>query len=223
MGTRVDQKDFENFAMNKRSYAESRQDLFALYVLGAKTGGYFVDFGAGDGVTGSNSYLLEKNYQWRGIVCEPCRYRHATLTSARKCSIDFDCVYTSTGKTIQFLEAEDKNLSTITTYVGSDSWKEKRLAGASTYPVTTISLNDLLDKHQAPSHIDYLSMDTEGSEFHILCNYDFSRSISVLTIEHNNNAYRQGIFDLMRQRGYKRVLESICPWDDWYVHQTLLE
>lgn len=218
----LDSAQFERYAASKTSFAEAKQDLFALYVLKEKREGYFVDFGAGDGVAGSNSYLLERDFQWHGVVCEPCRSRHAALQSNRRCAIDLQCVYTSTGKSVEFLEAQDNNLSTISSYVSSDSWKEKRIAGSITYPVTTISLNDLLDTHGAPSTIDYLSMDTEGSEFHILCNYNFSRTISVITVEHNNNAYRQGIFDLLRQRGYHRVLESSCPWDDWYVHETVL-
>jgi len=218
----IDPAQFERYSTAKTSFAESRQDLFALFILKEKLGGYFVDFGAGDGIAASNSYLLEKDYKWRGIVCEPCRSRHSSLQANRTCSIDLRCVYTSTGKTLEFLEAEDNNLSTIGSYVNTDSWKEKRLAGATTYPVTSVSLNDLLEAHDAPPTIDYLSMDTEGSEFHILCNYDFSREISVITVEHNNNVYRQGIFDLLRERGYQRVLESVCPWDDWYVRDSLL-
>jgi FkbM family methyltransferase len=222
MSARIDAEDFKSFARSHTSYAESHQDLFALYLLGNKKEGYFVDFGAGDGVTGSNSYLLEKNYQWSGIVCEPCRSRHAVLQANRQCSIDLRCVYTSTGKQVEFLEAQDNNLSTISAYVSSDKWKEKRLESPKSYQVETVSLGDLLSSHNAPQKIDYLSLDTEGSEFHILCNYDFSREISIITVEHNNNAYRSGIFGLLTQRGYERVLEGYCAWDDWYALKTIL-
>ncbi len=222
MTPRIDAQEFKSFALSHTSYAESHQDLFAQYILGNKRGGYFVDFGAGDGVTGSNSYLLEKDYQWRGIVCEPCRSRHKILRANRHCSIDLRCVYTSSGKHVEFLEALDNNLSTISAYVSSDKWKEKRLESPTSYPVETISLNDLLSYHNAPPTIDYLSLDTEGSEFHILCNYDFSRPISVITVEHNNNAYRSGICDLLMQRGYERVLEGYCAWDDWYALKSIL-
>ena len=38
----------------------------------------------------------------------------------------------------------------------------------STYTVQTISLLDLLDQHGAPREIDFLSIDTEGSEIPII-------------------------------------------------------
>lgn len=213
----LDLAAFETYCHAKKSFSEAKQDLFVQYVLHDKHGGFFVDFGAAGGVVGSNSYLLETTFGWDGIVCEPCRAHHKSLRENRTCHIDFECVYTSTGKTVVFVEPSDPNLATIDSYVGSDKWKETRLKHCTKYPVQTVSLHDLLERYNAPNEIDYLSLDTEGSEFHILCNYDFSRTIKVLTIEHNNNAYRQGIFDLMTERGYERIEQSICSWDDWYV------
>ena len=41
------------------------------------------------------------------------------------------------------------------------------------YEVTTLTLLELLQKYDAPKVIDYLSIDTEGSEFDILEAFDF--------------------------------------------------
>ena len=49
------------------------QDLWALYEMDGKTGGYFVEFGATNGITMSNSHLLEHHHGWQGIVAEPNR------------------------------------------------------------------------------------------------------------------------------------------------------
>ena len=43
------------------------QDLYAMHHYKHKRGGVFVDIGASDGVTWSNSYLLERCLGWRGI------------------------------------------------------------------------------------------------------------------------------------------------------------
>ena len=86
------------------------------------------------------------------------------------------------------------------------------------YEVQTISLNDLLRKYQAPKYIDYLSIDTEGSEYEILNAFDFSEySIGIITVEHNYSPKREMIFALLTSQGYKRKYENISNFDDWYV------
>src|ERR1017187_1984592 len=50
------------------SKSQLRQDLMVLSELDFKRGGYFVEFGATNGVTLSNTYLLEKEYGWTGIL-----------------------------------------------------------------------------------------------------------------------------------------------------------
>src|SRR5205085_1248726 len=50
--------------------AQLFQDAFALAVTGELRNGFFVEFGAMNGITMSNSYLLETVYGWSGIVAE---------------------------------------------------------------------------------------------------------------------------------------------------------
>ena len=49
----------------KESKSQIRQDLFVLNELNFKTSGFFVDFGATDGIEFNNSFLLEKNITGR--------------------------------------------------------------------------------------------------------------------------------------------------------------
>ncbi|MEA2989895.1 MAG: hypothetical protein QOG83_2606 [Alphaproteobacteria bacterium] len=42
-----------------------------LHETGRKTSGYFVEFGATDGSNLSNTYLLERDFGWHGILAEP--------------------------------------------------------------------------------------------------------------------------------------------------------
>jgi hypothetical protein len=79
-------------------------------------------------------------------------------------------------------------------------------------------LNDLLRKYNSPKHIDYLSIDTEGSEFEILKALDFNEfSFGVITVEHNFTDSRDNLYDLLSSNGYKRVFEEISGVDDWYI------
>ena len=86
------------------------------------------------------------------------------------------------------------------------------------YEVKTISLIDMLRKHHAPRHIDYLSIDTEGSEYEILKTFDFrAYTFSVITCEHNFTANRDKIRRLLCENGYVNVLTNISSFDDWFV------
>lgn len=202
----------------KLSNSQLRQDLFALSVTGFKHGGFFVEFGAADGVRLSNTYLCETAFGWKGILAEPARSWHANLLKNRKVSIDTRCVWTESGSHLQFTEADNAELSTITAFSKSDAHREARKRSRE-YTVDTVKLNDLLMEHDAPANIDYLSIDTEGSEFKILETIDFKRySFGVITCEHNHAENRRNVFDLLSARGYRRVFEEFSSFDDWYVN-----
>ena len=207
-----------NGAKAENLKAQIGQDVFALFTLNWKRGGYFVEFGATNGVDLSNSYLLEKDFGWSGILAEPAKVWHQDLKMNRSAALDFDCVWTETGKTLNFTVSKDAEYSTISDYVNSDAHSSAR-AGGSQYPVTTVSLNDLLQRHNAPRHIDYLSVDTEGSEYEILEQFDFQRySVSVITCEHNFSNQREKIHQLLSRNGFSRVYEGISRWDDWFIN-----
>ena len=197
--------------------AQIFQDLFVLFMTNEKRGGYFVEFGATNGVTLSNSYLLEKSFGWNGILAEPARCWHAELRANRNCKIETNCVWGKSSERLEFNEVSAQELSTINVFSESDGRSLERKNG-NVYLVETISLNELLEKHNAPYEIDYLSVDTEGSELTILSNFDFSKyKIHIITVEHNFTKEREKIHDLLRVNGYKRVLEKFSNWDDWYV------
>ena len=88
--------------------------------------------------------------------------------------------------------------------------------------VNTISLIALLKKYNAPKEIDYLSVDTEGSELDILSAFDFNEyRFNCITIEHNFTENREKLKFLLEQNGYKRVFEHLSKWDDWYIAESL--
>jgi len=202
------------------THSQAGQDLFVLSQIGAKREGYFVEFGATQGVNISNSYFFESHLGWNGIVAEPARMWHRELRRNRKCHVETRCVWSASGATLRFSEAAE--LSTVSDYVDSDFLAASR-RGKESYEVRTISLNDLLEEYRAPRIIDYLSIDTEGSEFEILNAFDFERrTFAVITCEHNHTPQREKIHQLLTAKGYRRIMEAVSKADDWYVHPDAL-
>jgi FkbM family methyltransferase len=195
-------------------------DLFVLAEMDFKENGYFVEFGASDGISSSNTYLLETKFAWNGILAEPSLFFIDKLRQNRpNASVVEKAVWKLSDEALVFNETNNKDFSTIDLFSNSD-WIGNaggRLNGAK-YEVCSISLNDLLAHNGAPREIDYLSIDTEGSEIEILNAFDFSNCrISVITVEHNESSSREIIFDLLSSKGYTRKLVEFSKQDDWYV------
>lgn len=199
------------------SRAQHLQDLWAAFELNSRRNGYFIEFGAMDGVFWSNSYGLEKQLGWNGIVSEPARIWHPAINNNRDCAVDRRCVWTKTGETIRFNQTPLTGLSTIDSYSESDRHAHHRVDGKR-YDVETVSLTDLLDFWKAPRRIDYLSIDTEGSELDILKAFDWdSYEIRLISVEHNRSEKREQLFALLSAKGYRRKFEAFSGNDDWYV------
>jgi len=202
------------------SRSQLNQDLFVIAMLDFKKQGFFVEFGATDGITLSNTYLLETQFNWSGLLVEPALNWHEALKRNRPDSmLDMRCVWSHSGEEITFMEASDKELSTIYSFSKSDKHQRRNIRQ---YKVETISLNDLFMAYEAPSHIDFLSIDTEGSEFEILNSLDFDKyTFSIIVCEHNFTSKREDIYHLLTSNGYVRTLKNISDFDDWYISKNL--
>ena len=182
--------------------------------------GYFVEFGAADGVALSNTFVLEKQFGWNGILCEPGTNWSKSLEANRDCIIDTRCVYSVSGESVSFSENYLGELSSITEFAipRKQGILKRTLAS---YQVETVSLKDLLDFHKAPKHIEFLSIDTEGSEFEILNGFDFQAyTFGAICVEHNFGPTRELISSLLTKNGYVQIHSDLSEFDDWYIHPT---
>jgi FkbM family methyltransferase len=203
-----------------KSKADMGQDLFVLAETGIKRGGYFVEFGAADGIHGSNTWLLESEFGWTGILAEPASIWQASLSRNRTANIEPRCVWATSGELLRFDQTTVPELSTVSGFRDQDGHGKRRKIARS-YGVKSISLLDLLEKYGAPSEIDYLSLDTEGSELSILESFDFDRyTFAVISCEHNFSATRESVHALLCAKGYVRKFERYSRFDDFYVRAT---
>jgi hypothetical protein len=86
--------------------------------------------------------------------------------------------------------------------------------------VDTISLNDVILKYFKGTQIDYLSVDTEGSELLILENFSFEKyAPKIVTVEHNFSDSQSELDDLLTKNNYRRYFKDFTQFDAWYVRQ----
>jgi FkbM family methyltransferase len=216
-------EEFKEFINENEHLQKSqiKQDLFVLFITKMKRDGFFVEFGACDGVELSNTLTLEKDFNWKGILVEPSISWHDELFKNRSCHIDKRAVWIESNNELDFVEVEGfKTLSGIDTDLFKSNYTELREGvNNKRFKVKTITLKDLLIEYNAPKQIDYLSIDTEGTEFDIISNFDFNKyDIKIITVEHYfNDEESNKIYDYLKHFNYERVLTELSGQDDWYV------
>ena len=193
----------------KLSHSQIYQDIFVYFFSNLKTNGYFVEIGAADGITISNTYLLEKKFYWDGIICEPNPIHKFSNLTNRNAVLDTNII-------------DYKDFNNKYFYMNDDTFNSsinKKKNYIKKIYLKTISLNSLLKKYNSPKNIDYISIDTEGNEYSILRNFNFKKyNVKIFTIEHNfNNSKRSNILNIMNKNNYIRVFQKLSYMDDWYI------
>ena len=218
--------NFYNFLLNHRSISRSQlfQDLFVLFIHEMKTHGTFLEFGATNGIELSNSLILEREFSWTGVLVEPSPQWHPDLSTNRPDAVVLDsCVFTETGRQLDFFVSDAGVLSTLDEFRESDASTmpgNAKVRNKSGYhcKVETISLNDVMLRYFNGGSIDFMSVDTEGSEFLILQEFDFKKyAPKVVTVEHNFSENQKKLDALFKDNGYVRYFEKFTQFDAWYV------
>jgi FkbM family methyltransferase len=196
------------------TYSQIGQDLFVLEFFKNLADGYFVEIGASDGITLSNTYLLEKNYNWKGVCIEPGVDEFVNLQKNRKCHCVSKAVYSKSGLKMDFVKKANGLLSGLKEHYDFETWKSAPTEKV--YTVETETLTDILDRLGAPKYIQYMSLDTEGAEVEILKGIDFSKyTFGLLNVEHNyNSVQRNQQKEILEANGYRLLKQN--QFDDYY-------
>lgn len=197
----------ELISLTNNAYSELGQDLVILLLTNFKRNGICVEIGASDGITCSNTKMLEEKYEWTGLLVEP-NPKHYESLKFRDFNISFSAV-------------AEKNAPIYLYDKGSLSFTSiKKRSGHKA--VAGRTLESLLRQYFNPSFtIDFLSIDIEGQEFEVLLNFEFSKwQIMYFIIEHNHSEKEELIDTLMESSGYKRFLRSWSNQDAYYYHTS---
>lgn len=198
---------------------QALQDKWVCEFFNFKREGFFLDVGAMDGFTSSNSYVLEKELEWKGI-CVECQDIHlGKLKKNRSCEIIEKAVWKANG---MFSFNPHTSSISSTFYPGP--------------PVETVTFEWIFSHYNIPNIIDYISLDIEGVEYDALTKFPFNTHQSILwTIEHNlylknDPTLKNQIKQIMLANDYIIAQENVScadsnngPFEDWYIHKNYVK
>ncbi len=180
------------------SRSQLEQDIYVVKLFRQKRKGYFLDFGAFDGKSFSNTYVLEKDFGWSGICVEPLPSEFEKLKACRSVHCCNKALFAKSGEILEFAASDNSE----------------------TIRAQTINPTDLLITANAPTEIDYMSLDTEGSELTILEAFDFDRyTVKFINVKHNYQEPRRSLMrDVLESKGY--LYFGSVEFDDNYIHSS---
>lgn len=184
--------------------------------------GFFLDIGAHDGQSFSNTWFFEKDLGWKGICFEPLPHLFKQLKACRDCICINACVSQLNGY-LPFLHVDscDEMLSGL-----CSTFNEQKLNAVITdiadlggelkvIQMPCVRLDDVLERYGI-THVDFLSLDVEGHELEVLKSIDFSKvTIDVITVE--NDYHDEAIRDILRENGF--ILVDHVHVDDVFVRK----
>lgn len=188
-------------------YSQYCQDFFLNFLFSGKSNGFFLDIGANDGITYSNSYYFEKKKNWSGLCIEPQVDIFQTCKSIRNCYVENVCLSDVEGTVlfrkvygadmlsgiVDFMDGEA--LARIDEYVSSNSCKYEDIR------LPSVKLGNLLQKYNI-FEVDFCSIDVEGAEYSIISSIDFDTfNIKVFVVEGSDDNVRV----LLESKGYIRI------------------
>lgn len=185
--------------------------------------GFYVEVGANDGFTESNTLSLEIKRLWRGILIEPSPNQYLSCCFYRESAGNFiypyACVSFQNKK--KFVKIKYANLMSVmvdknNTIKNSEEHlrrgRKNLLMGSKEleFWVLAKTLNKILNESSAPKIIDFMSIDVEGSELEVLKGINFKEFIfKYILIECREYKKTK---DLLTKHGYKCV-EKITASD----------
>lgn len=220
--TQMDSQSIRDMLFLPKGSEETQlnQDIFALIINRFKRGGTFIEIGANDGYTLSNTLYLEENFDWSGILVEP-NPKYFKSLQKRKSKI-FPFAISESKGSIEFLDAGLYGGAT-----DSITGTHKRmLKDAKKIYVKTETLSTLADK-LTERVVDFISIDVEGAELNIvkqIRTLDGVLRFRCGVIEHNNRLSDiQSICSILEELQYQIVWRGKSGHDIFFVCPELIK
>lgn len=199
-------------------YGQFSTDVLIELYFSNKKNGVCVEVGAANGIRGSNTLFFEK-LGWRTLCIEPNPLYIEEIKKCRKEYVQCACG-SKNQESIPFtvFDIGEKNIMSSLSSLEPD----KRLLETHGHVINSTqiisvnvkTLDEVLDSAKFPTNIDFISIDTEGTELDVLKGLDLNKwNISLLVVE--NNFEDANIKEYLEQQGYYK--DARWKINDFYV------
>lgn len=210
----------KNFFVHLNDYkynSQFKQDKYLeTNIFKGYKNGFFVDVGAYDGIKINNTLYFEKYNNWTGINIEPIKKVYDKLVINRPNSINLNYAICNNNGITNFIcnTGYTEMISGIEDNYNKKHYqrllKENHKMGSTTeiIKVNTKKLETICDENKV-LHINYLSIDVEGSEFEVIKSINFDRVfIDVIEFENNYDDISIPIIKYLEKRNFVLIYKS---------------
>lgn len=179
--------------------------------------GICVEVGAANGIKGSNTLYFE-HLGWEALCIEPNPKQFDSLEEHRK-NVAHYAVSDKVGKMeLTVFDVGDNNIMSSLTSLKPDERLVKShshiINESYNVEVEVETLPNILEIYSFPNQIDFISIDTEGTELDVLKGVDFDKyHVKLFVVENNYND--SNIEDFMKSKGYKK--DQRYKINDFYI------
>lgn len=189
--------------------------------------GFFVELGANDGISQSNTLYLERKRGWRGVLIEPIPHNFLKCRQNRSLNTQVFCAacvpfdYKN-----EFVRMVYSNLMTVAAgldvaFPHKHAEAGKKFIGDHAifeFGAVAKTLTSILQESGAPTQIDFLPLDVEGNELSVLRGVDFNTYVfRTMLIE--SHAGAEPLAGYLSNFGYKLVA-TISNHDHVFQHRS---
>lgn len=199
--------------LGKRGQLHSQvgQDWLVATLLGCKRDGWFVDLAAANAMKLSNTLMLERDFAWKGL-CIEANMDYMYGLSQRQCKVISGAVGPARNQEVNF------TMRGVYGGIVGDGFDNVKAGAGTVVKLRTIPLGDIFAEMDAPTVIDYFSLDVEGAESIVMQGFPWDKyRFSIITVERPNPDLQKQLAD----HGYQRLRVNSYFGDETWISTVM--
>jgi len=202
-----------------RTFSQHGQDMWLQeFIFPDLVGGFFIEAGALDGLSLSNTAYFERYRKWQGLCFEPDPNQNEKIPYYRGCDVIRAAISIRDGEMV-FWSSMVPGWSGFWDLIPSWKHQAHKEKGGKNVTVTTVRLDTILRKYGV-NIVNFFSLDVEGGELDVLHSIGLDEvKIEVFMIE-VDHVHEAAIRQFMEKNNYVLIYEFPQSRDFVFVQKN---